>query len=89
VLARLAAAEIERAGFADVRALEGGTAAWRAAGLPLSTGREAMADEPNDVWRRPTDPYAGEGARERYLAWEKTLVQQVEREGDLGFRIAG
>jgi hypothetical protein len=46
-----------------------------------------MADEPNDAWRRPYDPYAGEGARERYLRWEIDLVRQTEREGDLGFRI--
>jgi rhodanese-related sulfurtransferase len=52
-LARLAAAELRDTGFAQVRVLEGGTADWRAAGLPLATGREAMADTPDDCWRRP------------------------------------
>jgi rhodanese-related sulfurtransferase len=85
-LARLAAAELEDSGFGQIRVLEGGTAAWRNAGLPLATGREAMADTPNDCWRRPYDPYAGEGARERYLKWEIELVHQIERE-DTGFRI--
>jgi rhodanese-related sulfurtransferase len=89
VLARLAAAELGPCGFAEIRVLDGGTEAWRAAGLPLATGRERMADTPDDCWRRPYDPYVGEGARERYLRWEIDLVQQVEREGDLGFRIAG
>jgi rhodanese-related sulfurtransferase len=88
-LARLAAAELGDAGFADIRVLDGGTNAWRAAGLALATGREAMADIPNDCWRRPYDPYAGEGARERYLRWEIELVQQLEREGDVGFRVPG
>jgi 3-mercaptopyruvate sulfurtransferase SseA len=88
-LARLAAAELGTSGFAEIRVREGGTNAWRTAGLALATGREAMADTPNDCWRRPYDPYAGEGARERYLRWEIELVRQIDREGDIGFRVAG
>jgi rhodanese-related sulfurtransferase len=88
-LARLAAAELGDIGHDKICVLDGGTAAWRAAGLPLATDREAMADTPNDCWRRPYDPYAGEGARERYLRWEIDLVHQIEREGDLGFRVPG
>ena len=84
-LARLAAADLD----GEARVLTGGTDAWRAAGLPLATGREAMADTPDDCWRRPYDPYAGPGARERYLRWEIELVHQLEREGDVGFRIPG
>ena len=72
-----------------IRVLDGGTAAWRAAGLQLATAREAMADIPNDCWRRPYDPYAAPDARERYLKWEIELVRQIEREGDIGFRVAG
>jgi rhodanese-related sulfurtransferase len=86
-LARLAAAELGDCGFAEVRVLDGGTDGWRAAGLPLATGREAMADTPDDCWRRPYDPYAREGARERYLQGEIDLVDQIEREGDVGFRV--
>ncbi|HJU16678.1 MAG TPA: rhodanese-like domain-containing protein [Stellaceae bacterium] len=89
IVARLAAAELADPGFAEVRVLDGGTAAWRAAGLPLAQGREAMADEPDDCWRRPYDPYAGADARQRYLRWEIDLVHQIEREGDVGFRIPG
>jgi len=88
-LARLAAADLAISGVAELRVLAGGTNAWRAAGLSLATGREAMADTPNDCWRRPYDPYAGEGARERYLRWEIGLVGQIEREGDVGFRVPG
>ena len=87
-LAWLAAAELEDCGFADIRVLGGGTAAWRAAGLPLATGREAMADTPDDCWRRPYDPYAAPDARERYLRWEIELIRQIEREGDIGFRVS-
>ncbi|HEV2334372.1 MAG TPA: rhodanese-like domain-containing protein [Stellaceae bacterium] len=88
-LARLAAAELAAGGGAELRVLAGGTDAWRAVGLALATGREAMADTPNDCWRRPYDPYAGPGARERYLRWEIELVHQIEREGDVGFRVPG
>jgi rhodanese-related sulfurtransferase len=88
-LARLAAAELATDGRSDLRVLDGGTNAWGALGLPLATDREAMADTPNDCWRRPYDPYAGPGARERYLRWETELVHQIEREGDVGFRVPG
>jgi 3-mercaptopyruvate sulfurtransferase SseA len=89
MLARLAAAELGEVGHGEIRCLDGGTAAWHAAGLPLNKDREALADTPNDCWRRPYDPYAGEGARERYLSWEIELVHQIEREGNLGFRVPG
>ena len=87
-LARLAAAELDECGFAEIRVLDGGTAAWRAAGLPLAAGREAMAGTPDDCWRRPYDPYAAPDARERYLRWEIELIRQIEREGDTGFRVS-
>src|SRR5436190_2040282 len=45
-LARLAAAELEDSGFAEIRVLVGGTAAWRAAGQPLTTGGEGLAVTP-------------------------------------------
>ena len=88
-LARLAAADLASAatGFAEIKVLAGGTEAWRAAGLPLARDREAMADTPDDCWRRPYDPYASPGARERYLKWEVELLHQIDREGDIGFRI--
>ena len=35
----------------------------------------------------PTTPMPREGARERYLKWEIELVHQIEREGDVGFRV--
>jgi hypothetical protein len=47
-----------------------------------------MADTPDDCWRRPYDPYAAPDARERYLRWEIELIRQIEREGDIGFRVS-
>src|SRR5438067_3252108 len=77
-MACLAAPELETSGFAEIiRVLDGGTAAWRGAGLPLNTGREAIADTPDDCRRRPYDPYAPPDARERYLRWEIELIRQI------------
>jgi rhodanese-related sulfurtransferase len=86
-LARLAAVELAPAGFAEIRVLDGGTEAWRAAGHALAQGRERMADTPDDCWRRPYDAYAAPGGRERYLAWETGLVAQLARDGEHGFRV--
>ena len=87
-VARLAASELDVPGFSEIRVLDGGTLAWKTAGLPLTTGREAMADIPDDCWRRPYDPYAPPDARERDLKWEVELIRQIEREGDTGFRVS-
>ncbi len=86
-LARLAAPEMARLVDAPVRVLDGGTAAWRAHGLPLAEGYEHMADEPEDVYLRPY--HLGENQREdsmrAYLEWEFQLLEQLERDGDLKF----
>ena len=70
-----------------VFALEGGTNAWKAAGLPLEqTGR--LASEPLDRYRRPyegTDNSAD--AMQAYLDWEFGLVKQLERDGTHHFKV--
>jgi 3-mercaptopyruvate sulfurtransferase SseA len=81
VLARLAAPELQALTGRAVSVLDGGTAAWRAAGLPLATGAERMADDTADVWHRPYDRSAGvEEAMKAYLGWEINLLRQIERE---------
>jgi len=83
VLARLAAAEL--AHLAPL-ALDGGTAAWTAAGLPLATDLVRRASPPDDVYRRP---YEGAdnaaSAMQAYLDWEFGLVEQLWRDGTHGF----
>jgi rhodanese-related sulfurtransferase len=87
-LAELAALDLAMLTKAKVRALDGGTAAWRAAGLPLTSGTEHMASEPEDVWYRPYDRARDrEAAMREYLSWEVDLVSQVERDGDARFRV--
>jgi rhodanese-related sulfurtransferase len=80
VLAKLAAAET------GGLALEGGTDAWRAAGLPLEQGTTRMACAADDVYYRPYDRRSQiEQAMKDYLDWEVALVEQLKREDYLRF----
>jgi rhodanese-related sulfurtransferase len=84
-LARLAV--VEAAALADrpVRFLQGGNAAWRAAGHSFLTEAK-MADEAVDQWRKPYER-AGDAkaAMQEYLAWETDLLPRIERDGSLKF----
>ncbi len=88
VLAMLAAADLADADFdREVLVLNGGTAAWQAAGLPLKGGFDDNLDPAVDVWYRPYDmDDAQEGAMKQYLSWEVNLVAQIERDGTTDFR---
>jgi len=88
IIARLAAPEVASLQQAPVKVLQGGTDAWRAAGLPLATGMEHIADTTDDVWYRPYDRTANvEKAMQDYLNWEVDLVKQIERDDDVKFRV--
>jgi rhodanese-related sulfurtransferase len=85
VLAGLAAAEAQLLTPAPVRWLRGGTAAWAAAGQPLTT-EEKWADEPLDVWLKPYERAGDtEAAMNAYLSWEVDLLAQIERDGSCRF----
>lgn len=89
VQARFAAAEL--AGLTDrpIQVLEGGTAAWKAAGLPVETGTESWLSQPDDVvasgWRE-TDPERRKAGFRRYLSWELGLVAELEADDTVPFR---
>jgi rhodanese-related sulfurtransferase len=86
VLAGLAVPEA--ASFVDrpVRALDGGNAAWRAGGRPLTAADPRMADEPVDVWLKPYErPNDAGKAMNDYLAWEVDLLARIERDGSTNF----
>lgn len=88
VLARLAAPELEEIADQPVRVLDGGTAAWVAAGRALETGLPRAASDPTDVYKRPyegTDNAAE--AMQAYLDWEFGLVDQLARDGSHGFYV--
>lgn len=87
LLARYAAADLAALVPAgSVYVLEGGTAAWVAAGLPVEPGEQRLASPRIDRYRRPyegTDnPVA---AMQGYLDWEFGLVEQLGRDGTHGF----
>jgi rhodanese-related sulfurtransferase len=89
VLARLAAPELQALTGSSVKVLDGGTAAWSVAGLPLADGMENLADECDDVFWRPYDHDQGaEQAMNDYLAWEHGLIEQIERDGTVRFRVS-
>jgi rhodanese-related sulfurtransferase len=88
LLARLAAPEVESLLGRTPLVLDGGTAGWAAADLPLETGITRAASEPDDVYRRPyegTDTPAS--AMQAYLDWEFGLVAQLERDATHGFYV--
>lgn len=86
-LARLALPELRGLVHAPVLLLQGGTAAWAAAGFPLAADRTNPPDEACvDFYLRPYDRNSGvEEAMRAYLSWEIDLVHEVARDGDAAF----
>ena len=86
LLAHLAAPEAA-ALWPDVRVLEGGNAAWFAAGRPTESGVERATTTRDDVWYKPYDHASGYEKHARdYLAWEVALVDQIKRDPTIRFR---
>jgi len=84
-LAQYASPELARVTSRSVAVLDGGTAAWVAAGYPLEAGGEGL---PPDVYQRPyegTDVPAKK--MQAYIDWELQLVAQMERDGVSGFKV--
>ena len=85
VLASLAVAEAQGLTERPVHWLNGGNAAWAAAGFPL-VDRERMADEPLDVWLKPYErPNDNEAAMNAYLSWEVDLLERIKKDGTTHF----
>jgi rhodanese-related sulfurtransferase/predicted metal-dependent enzyme (double-stranded beta helix superfamily) len=86
LLAHYAAADLAAHGI-DARVLQGGTAAWRAAGLPMETGETRMLEPAEDVYYKPYDHRSQvEAAMQDYLQWEVALLEQIRRDPDCRFR---
>ncbi len=84
-LAALAVAEAENLIDRPVRFLQGGNAAWRAAGWAFSTEAK-MADEAVDQWRKPYERSGDtKAAMQDYLTWEVDLLPRIKRDGSLRF----
>ncbi|HEV2956052.1 MAG TPA: rhodanese-like domain-containing protein [Xanthobacteraceae bacterium] len=85
-LADLAAPELAALTERPVRYLNGGNAAWQAAGRPLTADGANMADEPIDVWLRPYERAGGVSeAMVEYLTWETDLPERIARDGTADF----
>jgi rhodanese-related sulfurtransferase len=87
--AQLAALDLADAGVADVRMLEGGYEAWRAAGLPTEAtpGRPADADCIDFLFFTAARHDGDAAAARAYLAWEIGLVGQLDAQERGAFRI--
>jgi predicted metal-dependent enzyme (double-stranded beta helix superfamily)/rhodanese-related sulfurtransferase len=89
-VSRFALADVQAAVKAGIEVvwLEGGNAAWLAAGGKLQTGDHQMAVERVDRYRRP---YEGTNnpveAMQGYLDWEFGLVEQLARDGTHHFKV--
>jgi rhodanese-related sulfurtransferase len=84
-LARLAVGEAAALVDAPVRFLDGGNAAWQAAGNAVSS-EPRMADEAIDQWRKPYERGGNsKAAMQEYLTWETDLLPRIERDGSLKF----
>jgi rhodanese-related sulfurtransferase len=86
-LAAFAAAEIAGRTERSVRVLAGGTAAWRAAALPLATEVAVPVHPFEDLWLTPYHAKDRLAAFREYLDWEIGLVAQLERDGTSRFRV--
>ncbi|MEH3024291.1 MAG: rhodanese-related sulfurtransferase [Pseudomonas oryzihabitans] len=87
-LAAFAAVDVQAITERPVLLLDGGTAAWLAAGLPVASGETQLLSTRRDRYRRPyegTD--APREAMQAYLDWEFGLVEQLRRDGTSGFRV--
>jgi len=88
LLARYAAADLRALTDIPVVVLNGGTAAWVDAGLPVAAGEQHLASPLIDRYRRP---YEGTNNRaeamQAYLDWEFGLVAQLGRDGTHGFHV--
>jgi rhodanese-related sulfurtransferase len=88
ILAKLAAADLKEGSPVPVFALEGGTAAWRAAGYPLEQGAARMATAPDDIRARAREQSENvEDAMRAYLSWEIALADQMATDDDQRFGI--
>ena len=78
----LAAIDLLEAGVEDVKLLEGGSAAWKAAGYPAEASPDVPSDrECIDYLFFVHDRHAGNReAMKQYLAWETGLIAQLDAE---------
>jgi len=89
-LAGLAAPEAAALTAQPMRVLDGGNAAWMAAGQPLTKDDPRMADDPDDAWLKPYERTGDtQKAAAEYLSWEVDLLARIARDGTTSFAPLG
>ena len=88
-IARLAAVDLLEAGHKDVRLLEGGFEAWKAAGYETAASPDSPPDDACiDYLFFVHDRHAGNlDAMRQYLAWETGLIAQLDAQDRALFRV--
>jgi hypothetical protein len=87
-LARLAAADLVWGGKRRVLALAGGTAGWIAAGLgEPGRGRDQPALDPSEALPRPPTLEQRRVTLAAYVHWGDVIVEQLDRDGLVQFRL--
>lgn len=84
--AQLAAAEIAEMAGRPTAALKGGTAAWKAAGLPMENGEDRLVHPRVELWSPYDDAHRTKQAMLDYLSWEVDLYDRIQKDGDARFR---
>ncbi len=87
-LAQLAAPEAATL-WPEVKVLEGGNQAWRAAALATESGIARATTALDDVWYKPYDHEQEKDCEKHaraYLDWEVALVEQIKRDPAIRFR---
>jgi rhodanese-related sulfurtransferase len=94
-LVALTARDLAALSGKPVSILEGGNAAWRKAGLPMTAGFENLAAKTDDIFRQPFlwgqfEPMSPEfkQAANAYFEWELQLPDQLERAQETHFKQA-
>ena len=85
--ARLAAAEVGEAARRPAAALEGGTAAWQAAGFPMEQGEERLLHPRIEPWSPYDETHRTRQSMLDYLSWEVELNDRIKKDGDARFRM--
>jgi rhodanese-related sulfurtransferase len=88
-IAALAALDLAEAGVGDVGLLDGGIAAWKAAGQALAPSPSAPADKDciDFVFHTLGRNEGNLDAARAYLAWETDLVKQLDAQERASFRL--
>jgi hypothetical protein len=88
-VARLASIDLREVGMDNVKLLEGGLAAWTAAGYATEASQDVPPDsECIDYLFFVHDRHAGNReAMRQYLAWETGLIAQLENDDRALFKV--